>query len=42
VDARVVPVMGAFENKVAPVCKPGAPRLIVRGHAVMGAVVIGY
>jgi predicted membrane protein len=65
VDARVVPIMGAFENKVEPLPAgggpsltmrdrglvvvetprepraAGAPRLVVRGHAIMGAVVIG-
>ncbi len=41
VDARVVPVMGAFENKVDSLAAAGAPRLMVRGHAIMGAVVIG-
>ena len=42
VDARVIPLMGAFENKVdALAAASGAPRLVVRGHAVMGAVVIG-
>lgn len=41
VDARVIPVMGAFENKVDSPSTPGAPRLVLRGHAIMGAVVIG-
>ena len=41
VDARVVPLMGAFENKVDSLAGSGGPRLVVRGHAVMGAVVIG-
>ena len=41
VDARVVPLMGAFENKVDSLSASGSPRLVVRGHAVMGAVVIG-
>jgi hypothetical protein len=41
VDARVIPLMGAFENKVDSLAAPGAPRLVVRGHAIMGAVVIG-
>jgi len=40
VDGRVVPLMGAFENKVEPV-SAGPPRIVVRGHAIMGAVVIG-
>jgi len=65
VDAHIVPIMGAFENKVEPLPatrEPGvtlrdsglvvveaprgvpaadAPRLVVRGYAIMGAVVIG-
>jgi predicted membrane protein len=41
VDARVVPLMGAFENKVDSPATPGGPRLVLRGHAIMGAVVIG-
>lgn len=41
VDARVVPVMGAFENKVDPLSATGNARLVVRGHAIMGGVVIG-
>jgi len=42
VDARVIPLMGAFENKVDSPSAPGGPRLVVRGHAIMGAVVIGH
>lgn len=42
VDARVVALMGAFENKVDSPSAPGAPHLVVRGHAIMGAVVIGH
>ncbi len=41
VDARVIPMMGAFENKVDPLAASGGARLVVRGHAIMGAVVIG-
>jgi predicted membrane protein len=41
VDARVVPVMGAFENKVDSLSVAGGPRLVVRGYAIMGAVAIG-
>jgi len=41
VEANVVPIMGAFENKVASMAVPGGPRLVLRGHAIMGAVVIG-
>jgi hypothetical protein len=40
VDGRVVPLMGGFENKAEP-APPGSPRIVVRGHAIMGAVVIG-
>ncbi len=40
VDGSVVPVMGAFENKVDSLSAPGGPRLVVRGHAIMGAVTI--
>jgi hypothetical protein len=42
VDARVIPLMGAFENKVDSPATPAGPRLVVRGHAIMGAVVIGH
>jgi hypothetical protein len=41
VDARVIPIMGAFENKVDSHAPGDGPRLVVRGHAIMGAVVIG-
>ena len=43
VDARVVALMGAFENKLdSPVTPaPDGPRLVLRGHAIMGAVLIG-
>jgi len=43
VDARVIPLMGAFENKLdSPVTPaPDGPRLVLRGHAIMGAVLIG-
>jgi hypothetical protein len=42
VDARVVPLMGAFENKVD---SPSDSRRAAPGgarHAIMGAVVIGH
>jgi cell wall-active antibiotic response 4TMS protein YvqF len=42
VDARIVALMGAFENKVDSPATAGGPRLVVRGHAIMGAVVIGH
>jgi hypothetical protein len=41
VDARVIPVLGGFENKVDAPSTSSGPRLVVRGHAIMGAVVIG-
>lgn len=42
VDGRVVPLMGGFEDKTQPlVGAEDAPRLVVRGYAVMGAVLIG-
>jgi hypothetical protein len=41
VDGRVVPIIGGFENKTHSLEEAdGAPRLVVRGYAVMGAVVI--
>lgn len=42
VEGRVVPLMGGFEDKTQPlVGAEDAPRLVVRGYAVMGAVLIG-
>jgi hypothetical protein len=41
VDGRVIAMMGAFENKVDSPPSPTGPKLVVRGHALMGAVVIG-
>jgi len=42
VDVRVTPIMGGYEDKTqAPVPAEGAPRLIVRGYAVMGGMAIG-
>jgi hypothetical protein len=42
VEGLVVPIMGGFEDKTkALVASDKAPRLVVRGYAVMGAVVIG-
>ena len=40
VDGRVVPLIGAFENNTQPGGGPDAPTLVVRGYAIMGAVVI--
>jgi Domain of unknown function (DUF5668) len=43
VEAEVLPFLGAFENKTQPPADAGvAPRLVVRGYAVMGGVVIGH
>jgi hypothetical protein len=41
VDAQVVPVMGAFQSRPAALAPPGGPRLVLRGHAIMGAVIVG-
>ena len=42
VDVRVTPIMGGYEDKTqAPVPAEGAPRLVVRGYAVMGGMSIG-
>ena len=42
VDGNVLPVMGGFENKAQVLVQSDtAPRLLVRGWAVMGGVVIG-
>jgi hypothetical protein len=45
VEGKVVPVLGGFEQKGSLAPSPETddrPRLIVRGYAVMGGVVIGY
>jgi Domain of unknown function (DUF5668) len=42
VEGLVVPLMGGFEDKTTTlVVSDKAPRFVVRGYAVMGAVVIG-
>jgi hypothetical protein len=41
VDARVVPMMGAFETKLEAPATAAGPRLVLRGYAIMGAVTIG-
>jgi hypothetical protein len=42
VEGLVVPIMGGFEDKTkALVVSDLVPRLVVRGYAVMGAVLIG-
>lgn len=40
-DARVVPLMGAFQSRPAALPSPAGPRLVLRGHAIMGAVIVG-
>ena len=41
VDAKGVPLIGGFEDKTqAPLDSASAPRLVVRGHALMGAIEI--
>jgi hypothetical protein len=45
VEGKVVPIMGGFEQKgsLAAETETGeGPRLVVRGYAVMGGVVIGH
>jgi hypothetical protein len=43
VDGKVVPLMGGFDQKPSGPVGPGqGPRLVVRGYAVMGGVVIGH
>jgi hypothetical protein len=42
VDGRVFPLLGGFEDKTRPVPDDGAPRLIVRGMAVMGGVEVKH
>ncbi len=42
VESQVVPIMGGFEDKTQTlVASDQAPRFVVRGYAIMGAVVIG-
>jgi hypothetical protein len=41
VDARIVPVMGGFENKIQPSTSGTGEKLVLRGHVVMGAIVVG-
>ena len=41
VDARVVPLMGAFQSRLAALPSPAGPRLVLRGYAIMGAVIVG-
>jgi hypothetical protein len=38
VDVQLVPIMGGFENKAAGSGDAAGPRLIVRGHAIMGGI----
>jgi hypothetical protein len=42
VDGRVFPLLGGFEDKTRPVPDDGAPRLVVRGMAVMGGVEVKH
>jgi hypothetical protein len=42
VDGNILPIMGGFENKAQVLVQSDtAPRLLVRGSAVMGGIVIG-
>jgi len=42
VEAHVVPLLGAFEDKIGALEVAGGPRLVVRGNAVMGGIVIRH
>jgi hypothetical protein len=43
VEGRVVPFMGGFVQKTPPPAESAqAPRLVVRGYAVMGGVAVGH
>lgn len=42
VDGRVFPLLGAFEDKTRPVPDERAPRLVIRGMAVMGGVEVKH
>jgi hypothetical protein len=42
VEGKVLPIMGAFEDKTTSLVESSeAPRLVVRGYVVMGGVVVG-
>lgn len=42
VEGRVVPILGGFDDKTQVLVESAeAPRLVVRGYAIMGGVVIG-
>jgi hypothetical protein len=42
VEGKVVPIMGGFEDKTQLLVESAeVPRLVVRGYAIMGGVVIG-
>jgi hypothetical protein len=42
VEGQVMPILGAFEDKTQALVESSpAPRLVVRGYAIMGGVVIG-
>lgn len=42
VDGQVLPILGGFEDKTQALMESSpAPRLVVRGYAIMGGVVIG-
>ena len=41
VEAHIVPLMGGVQNKPAAQSSVPGPRLVLRGHAIMGAVIIG-
>lgn len=41
VDAQVVPIAGGFENKIQSLSSDSAPRLVIRGYAIMGGIAVG-
>jgi len=42
VESRVIPLLGAFEDKTEPPAVPTGERLVVRGFAIMGGIEISH
>jgi hypothetical protein len=42
VESRVVPLLGAFEDKTQPPAVPTGERLVVRGFAIMGGIAVSH
>jgi hypothetical protein len=38
VESRVTPILGGYDDKTSRPAAPGAPRLIIRGSAIMGGI----